>query len=391
MATPERQPIGKHSRQPVAPPERSGDVAMRRYDALLAAVLLALVTAPPATALAGGLVARLSVTEAAPGDKIRVTGEGWEPAQLLQFVTCGEGGVTGSAACDTRASMATPVRQDGTFVVDLIVGEPPKACPCVIHVAAVQGDADAVVNLPITITGHASGQIPRTADPVRELVVQDARLTGGTVAAWFGAPDRLLLVYTIRNPSPSTLVDATAQVRLGGGGDDNVFHRARITDLGPGQSRTLTVPVELPLAAFGQYVVTADVSGLAQARLTHDAYPWGLLVINAAGLLLIVWGVLRRIRRRGTALAWADPSQTMLPPVVRLGSLGAYLVFDDAPGARRLRRMAGAQLSLETLRALVGAERTAGGGDSVLDLDALDHVMARRYPRDLTLFEEDEE
>ncbi|GGN71469.1 hypothetical protein GCM10010112_38850 [Actinoplanes lobatus] len=362
---------------------------MRRFLTSLL-VLLALVM-PAAEARASGLVARLSVTEASPGEKIRVTGEGWEPSQLLQFVTCGEGGVTGSAACDTRASMATPVRPDGTFIVDLLVGEPPKACPCVIHVAAVQGDADATVNLPLTITGHASGQIPRTADPVRDLVVQDARLTGGTAAAWFGAPDRLLLVYTIRNPSTSTLVNATAQVRLGGGGDDNVFHQAQITDLGPGQSRTLTVPVELPLAAFGRYVVTVDVSGLAQARLTHQAYPWGLFAINAAGLLLIAWGVLRRARRRGTELAWADPSQTMLPSVVRLGSLGAYLVFDDAPGARRLRRMAGAQLSLETLRALVGQERPAGGGDSVLDLDALDHVMARRYPRDLTLFEEDEE
>jgi fluoride ion exporter CrcB/FEX len=361
---------------------------MRRSTVLLAVVLLALGSAAPVRA--GGLVARLSVSEAAPGEEVRVTGEGWGPGQLLQFVTCGEGGVTGSAACDTRGALATPVRPDGTFVVDLTVGEPPRDCPCVVHIAAVQGDADAVVNLPITLTGHTVGQIPRGADPVRQLIVQDARLTGGTAAAWFGAPDRLTLIYTIRNPTTSTLVDATARVRLGGGGDDNVVHSEQITGLGPGQSRTLQVPVEIPLAAFGRYVVGVDVSGLAQARITFQAYPWGLFLINLLGLLLITWGVLRRVLRRGNDLAWADPSRTMLPSVVRLGSLGAFLVFDDAPGARRLRRMAGAQLSLDHLRAMVGQGTGPGGGDSVLDLDALGHVMARRYPREITLFEEEE-
>ncbi|MFD1363798.1 hypothetical protein [Actinoplanes sichuanensis] len=352
---------------------------MRRAVVPAAVTLLALLGSG-VPVQAGGLVARLSATEAAPGEKIRVTGEGWEPGRLLQFVTCGEGGVTGSVACDTRGALATPVGEDGAFVVDLTVGEPPKACPCVIHVAAVQGDADAVVDLPITLTGHAVGQVPKSADPVRQLIVQDVRLTGGTVAAWFGAPDELTLIYTIRNPTTSTLVNATVQARLGGGGDDNVFYRETITDLGPGQSRTLQVPVELPFAAFGRYVIQVDVSGLAQARVTLQAYPWGLLLINVFGLVLIAWGVLRRLRRRGTEPAWADPTRTMLPSVVRLGGLGAFLVFDDAPGARRLRRMAGAQLSLDHLRHMLGSDHGPGGGDSVLDLNALGHVMARRYP-----------
>jgi fluoride ion exporter CrcB/FEX len=360
---------------------------MRRCTVLAAIAFLLVVATPPARA--SGLVARLSVSEASPGEEIRVTGEGWEPSQLLQFVTCGEGGVTGSGACDTRGALATPVRPDGTFVVDLTAGDPPKACPCVIRIAAVQGDADAVVNLPIALAGHAVGQIPKGADPVRQLIVQDARLTGGTAAAWFGAPNRLTLIYTIRNPTTSTLVNATAQARLGGGGDDNVVHRQQIADLGPGQSRTLQVPIEMPLAAFGRYVVGVDVSGLGQARITFHAYPWGLFLINLLGLLLIAWGVVRRILRRGNELAWADPTRTMLPSVVRLGSLGAFLVFDDAPGARRLRRMAGAQLSLDHLREMVGPDRGPGGGDSVLDLDALGHVMARRYPREITLFEEE--
>ncbi|WP_328477646.1 hypothetical protein OHA21_25030 [Actinoplanes sp. NBC_00393] len=358
---------------------------MRRLATLASVIVLMLVTTG-VSAGAAGLGARLSKNTAKPGETVRVTGEGWTAGQLLQFVTCGEGGTTGSAACDTRAALATPVRPDGTFIVDLQIGDPPKPCPCVVQVAAVLGDATQKVNLPLTLTGHATAALPKGTAPARDLIVQEARLTGGTAAAWFGAPDRLTLTYTVRNPSTSQLVDATVQVRLGGGGNDNVFHQERVANLSPGQSRTFTVPVDIPLAAFGEYVISADVSGLAVVRIGHRAYPWGLLLINLAGVLLIVWGVLRRLTRR-RALAYADPSQAMLPSVVRLGSLGAFLVFDDAPGAGRLRRMAGAQLSLDSLRDLLGDPDSAGG-DSVLDLAALTHVLARRYPKNLSLFEE---
>ncbi|MEU4562816.1 hypothetical protein AB0F72_30935 [Actinoplanes sp. NPDC023936] len=353
---------------------------------VVAAVALAVLAAAPA--VAAGRVATLSANVAKPGETVRVTGQGWVAGTLLQFVTCGEGGLTGSAACDTRAAVATPVRADGTFVVDLRAGAPPKPCPCVVHIAEVQGSA-LPVNLPISITGHPAGTIPATAAAARELTVQEFALTGGTAAAWFGARDRLTLTYTVRNPTAVTLTSATAQIRLGGGGDDNIFHQEVVADLGPGQSRTFTVPVELPLAAFGQYVVSADVSGLAPVRVRHDAYPWGLILINALGVALIVWGLLRRLGRR-RALRDLDPADALLPAVVRLGSLGAYLVFDDAPGSRRLHRHAGAQLSLDNLRALIGAGAGPGTGDSVLDLDALGHVLARRYPRSISLLEENE-
>ncbi|MEV6299996.1 hypothetical protein AB0M02_11400 [Actinoplanes sp. NPDC051861] len=358
---------------------------MTRLATLFALVVISLITMGT-PARADGPAASLSAGSGKAGDVVRVAGQGWPAAELIQFVTCGEGGVTGSAGCDTRAALATPVRADGTFVVDVQIGSPPRPCPCVVHITSVLG-APAVVDLPFALADHAVGAVPKSADPIRELAVQDARLTGGTAAAWFGAPDRLTLTYTIRNPSASSLVDATVQVRLGGGGNDSVVYQHEVENVGPGQSRTFSVPVELPLFAFGRYVVRADVSGLAPARLSRDAYPWGLLILNVAGLVLIAWGVLRRLRSR-RVLAHADPAQAMLPAVVRLGSLGAFLVFDDAPGAGRLRRLAGAQLSLEALRELVGEPSGPSGGDSVLDLAALTHVLARRYPKNLSLFEE---
>ncbi|GIE90277.1 hypothetical protein [Actinoplanes regularis] len=357
---------------------------MRTAICLVAAVFMGL---PAAPARAGGQVAHLSRAGARPGDVLRVTGEGWEPGRLLQLVTCGAGGLSGSAACDMRAALATPVRTDGTFVVDLQVGDPPAACPCVVHIAGVQGETGGPVNLPLTVTGHATGALPAATAPVHELELQDHHLSGRTAAAWFGAPEHLELTFTVRNPTPSTLVGATLQARLGGGGDDNVFHTEQVTGLGPGQSRTFTVPVDIPLFAFGRYVVTADVGGLAGVRMTYNAYPWGLALINIAGALLITWGVLRRLLRR-RELRHANPGDAMLPAVVRLGGLGAYLVFDDAPGARWLHGRAGAQLSLDGLRHLIGTGQQAGPSDSVLDLDALGHVLARRYPRGISLMED---
>ncbi|BBH71507.1 hypothetical protein ACTI_81920 [Actinoplanes sp. OR16] len=360
---------------------------MRTAPVLVLAVVATALLGTATAARATGLVATLSTGEAKPGETVRITGEGWSPGKLLQFVTCGEGGLTGSSACDTRAGVATPVRADGKFVVDIQVGDPPQPCPCVVHIAEVQSATNAV-NLPLTITGHPVGEIPRAATAARELTVQQATLTGGTAASWFGAPDHLKLTYTVRNPGEVALTSATVQIRLGGGGDDNIFHQEVVENLGPGQSRTFTVPVELPLAAFGQYVVSADVSGLAPVSVRHEAYPWGLLLINAAGIALIVWGLMRRLSRR-RVLRDLNPADAMLPAVVRLGSLGGYLVFDDAPGARRLGRHAGAQLSLDNLRALIGEGSGPGAGDSVLDLDALGHVLARRYPRGISLMEED--
>ncbi|SNY75254.1 hypothetical protein [Paractinoplanes atraurantiacus] len=345
---------------------------MRRLSSLLVIALILL----PTPAHADGRAVQLGAGEAKAGDTMRVTGSGWPAGQLIQLVTCGEGGLSGSVACDNRAALATPVRPNGTFVVDLQIGDPPRACPCVVHAALVEGRSGQVVNEPLTITGHPVGPLPSSGAPPRVLEVQDARISRGSFASWFGWPDKLTMTYTVRNPTVSTLANATVRARMLQGGDDNVFLQENISDLGPGQSRTFLVTVAIPVAAFGRYGVSADVSGLAEARVHHDAYPWGLFAVNAIGLLLIAWGLLHRYRRRSEP-ALIDPSQPALPAVVRVGSLGAFLVFDDAPGSGRLRRLAAGQLSTDGLRTLLGT--SPGRGGSVVDLDALDRVMRRRY------------
>ncbi|MDG6103622.1 hypothetical protein Daura_34975 [Dactylosporangium aurantiacum] len=339
------------------------------------AAALALLPAGPARA--DGLTASLGAPSAKPGATLRVTGAGWPAGQLLQLVTCGELAMTGSGACDMRAALATPARADGTFSVELRVGDPPRPCPCVVHVALVGTGATGHVDVPLDIPGHATGPVPTAAGAVARLDVVRIRLAGRpSWTEWFGARAERTLVYEVRNPGAQSLRELPLNVRVGkGGGDPTAAPRSG--EIRPGETREYRVPVTIPFAAFGRYQVRADIAGLGEASVGYDAYPWGLLALNAFGIALIVLGVHRRLRSRRAreALVLPQPADPLLlPPLVRVPALGAVLVFDDAPDARRLRRRARAQISAATLRTLIG-EPDGDGGTAVVDLAALDAVL----------------
>ncbi|MET7399640.1 hypothetical protein ABZS66_39780 [Dactylosporangium sp. NPDC005572] len=343
------------------------------------AILLAAAARPAA---ADGLDATVSVPEARAGDTVTVRGSGWPAGQLLQLVTCGELALTGSGACDMRLALATPVRDDGTFSVQLRVGDPPRPCPCVIHVAMVGTGVAGHVDVPLAVPGHATGPVPQAGATVSRLEVVSVRLDGRPRwTEWFGAEADRTLVYQVRNPGAQTLRDLPFNVRVGRGGPGGGGDPAPAPpsgELRPGETRELRAPVTVPFAAFGRYQVHADIAGLGAASVPYDAYPWGLVALNVVGVALIVFGAYRRIRfyraggGRQPLPAGDDPF--LLPPVVRVPSLGAVLVFDDAPGVRRLRRQAGAQVSAATLRELL-ADPDAGPHTAVVDLAALDRVL----------------
>lgn len=348
---------------------------MRRTLTVLCGLALGALVAPPATA--DGLTASVSAPAARPGTTLRVTGAGWPAGQLLQLVTCGELAMTGSGACDMRAALATPARADGTFSVDVRVGDPPRPCPCVVHVALVGTGADGHVDVPLDIPGHATGPAPAAAGTVARLDVVRVRLAGRpSWTEWFGARAERTLVYEVRNPGAQSLRELPLNVRVGkGGGDPTAAPRSG--EIRPGETREYRVPVTIPFAAFGRYQVRADIAGLGEASVAYDAYPWGLLALNVFGIALIVLGVRRRIRYRrrdGDPVPHSD-DPLLLPPLVRVPALGAVLVFDDAPGASRLRRRATAQISAATLRRLIG-EPDGDGGTAIVDLAALDAVLS---------------
>ena len=307
------------------------------------------------------------------------------------------------------SALATGIRDDGTFAVDLRMGTPPRPCPCVIHVAVVGtttagNKTPAQVDIPIEMPDQPTAPVPQVGTAPARLEVLDARLTGGnSVAAWFGGSVTRKLVYTVKNPGPEPLQNPPLQVTLGRSGDDGGLPTPATTSLGPGQTQTYEVPVEFPFAAFGRYDVKASLAGLGNATVTHHAYPWGLVLINIARRgagdrrrRLPAAGCAGRVQ---AAVPTAAGGQLLLPAVVRIA------LARRAPG---LRRRPGQLAAAATLR---GADqqrrpgRTArpprpgrprrdrrhrgrrrgapgGGGDegsrAVIDLDALDGFLANR-------------
>ncbi|GIF93556.1 hypothetical protein [Catellatospora chokoriensis] len=364
------------TRRAGTPPASAPTGRMRRLIAGLLGTSALLFT--PLPAHADGWSVTLSAPKARPGETVRVTGANWPAGRLVQLVTCGELALGGSASCDMRGALATAVRPDGTFSVVLTVGEPPRPCPCVVHAAAVGAGESGHVDAPLDVSGHPTGPVPVPARTQAQVDVVEARLTGGgSVSAWFGGPQQRTLVYTVRNAGASALTGAPLTVRVGNGLD--AVPTPPTGELRPGETRTYEVAVTIPFAAFGAYPVTVELGGLGRAKAVHQAYPWGLVLLNVIGLALIGFGVLRLLRRRrvravGPALAGDGPM--LLPAVVRVPDLGAYLVFDDAPGAGRMRRLAGGQLAPDEVRRLL--EREPRQPDAVVDLRALDAYLATR-------------
>jgi hypothetical protein len=351
--------------------------ARRTLAVLCGALLLGLLAGP---ARADGRSVTIGTPQALPGAAIRVTGAGWPAGQLIQLVTCGELAIPGSSACDMRAALATTVRTNGTFAVTVTIGDPPRPCPCVMHTATVGSGPDLRVDTPIEVIGHVIGPTPSPGATIAQVDVVEARLTGGgRISAWLGGPQHRTLVYTVRNGGPNEISGVPITVRVGRGEEPVPAPGTGV--LRAGETRTYEIPVTIPFAAFGAYPVTADIAGAGRASVTHQAYPWGLVLVNFLGIALIALGIARRVSRvrargAGPALALALGDDVLLPAVVRVPELGAYLVFDDAPGSRRLRRLSGGRVGVPDLRDLLTRKRDQPS--AVVDLEALDAFLAAR-------------
>ncbi len=351
------------------------------------------------TATAGdeGLTAATGTPSAAPGERIWVEGSGWPVGELLQLVTCGELGVGGSRTCDQTRAIATPVREDGSFRVRMVVGEPPVACPCVVKVATVaEASAAARVDVPFSVAGHPNGDIP-TLDSLRpRLEVEAVELRGsGPFLAYFGAAPRRTLEVTVRNAGGASSPAAPMLTGWGRdpGGIEREFDPVTLEPLEPGMSATVAIPATLPIAAMGTYHVAGALPGLEPFDVAVTHQPWGLFVLNALALVLVVLAVRWRLVRRATSLREQQRLQTagplgesldgIAPDIVYVSDLGAYLVFEDARAARRLRGRSGASLAFSGVAAGVAVnghgDADGGASNAVIDTHALSSVLVARY------------
>lgn len=251
--------------------------------ALLAVLLLALLPGPPAAA-APGPTAALSRSEGGKGGEITVSGSGWKPGALLMLLVCGQsapgkGVIGGTNSCANTDGRAATVDAKGTFSQKLPVAEPPRPCPCVVHVAGVTGQQDAV-DVAFTVAGHPTAPLPEATGSGRLVPLTSARLEGSSgVLVWFGAPARREVVVTLGNLGQSTVKDPVFEV----GSSHGVFspqydERQWRGTIAPGQKALVRLPVELTAGAHGDYQVAVRYGGKVLVEQPWGVgRPWGVL------------------------------------------------------------------------------------------------------------------
>lgn len=285
----------------------------------LALLTLALLWPPPvgaATALAPAADAGPSVTlsrqEAGKGGEIMVKGAGWRPKALLMMLICGQsapgrGVVGGTNSCANSEGRAVTTDAKGAFAKELPVAEPPKPCPCVVHVATVTG-RQAAVDAVFTVAGHPKAPLPDAAGAGRLAVLATARLEGSSgVLTWFGAPPTRRLVFTVGNLGTAPVKDPVFQL----GTSHGVFapqweERQWRGTIAPGKRALIELDVQLAAGAHGDYQVSLKYGAkTAVEQPWRVGRPWGvtlfwilLCVVVPAAVFRVGLAVVDRVRPR---------------------------------------------------------------------------------------------
>ncbi|MET7700007.1 hypothetical protein [Streptomyces sp. NPDC005485] len=282
---------------------------------VLVLALVAFLAAAAPVHAADKPVVKLSKSQAGTGGSITVTGSGWRPKALLMMLICGQsvpsrGVIGGTNSCANADGRAVTTDAKGKFSKELPVAEPPKPCPCVVHVATVTGEkaqADAI----FMVAGHSVESLPPEEAGGRLSVLTDTRLDGaGGLLTWFGSPPARELVFTVGNTGTAAIKNPVFQV----GTSHGVFapqweeQQWRGT-IGPGKKARITLPVELSAGAHGDYTVSLKYAGKVLAEQPWGVgRPWGVTlfwilvgVVVPAALFRIGMAVVDRIRPRTSA------------------------------------------------------------------------------------------
>ncbi|MFG2090063.1 MULTISPECIES: hypothetical protein [unclassified Spirillospora] len=343
---------------------------MRTLSRAAAAALLAasLVPAVPAGASARtGPGVSVEPARAAAGTSARVRGSGWTPGSTVQVQVCGARAVHGSADCDTGRAVTAMVAPTGAFEAGLTVGAPPSACPCVVRVSTLPGGTGipATVDTPFTVLGHPVRAIVPEVVPVRADVVGAELVGGGGRGELFGGKPRRTLVLQIRNAGADPIEDAPLVVGWGAGGVPDTPLTAPGTGvLKPGETATYRVPVELPRASFGTFVVGGRYAGQVPFETSFSTYPWGLLGVNLLAAMLLLLGIRLALGRR--AARRRRRRQGAVPPAP-----GAATAAGESPAHHRAAPGPAGTVEIDDLIGYLDAMTRSPSGAYVVDRDAL--------------------
>ncbi|MGI5469115.1 hypothetical protein [Streptomyces sp. CA-132043] len=289
---------------------RAASLASAAAALALASALVTLPAAGPARAAddSGKPAVELSQRQAGKGGSITVTGSGWRPKALLTLLICGQNMIGGTNACANADGRAVTTGKDGRFRTKLAVAEPPKPCPCVVHVATVTGRA-AAADAPFTVAGHPVAPLPERTGGGRLAVLAPARLSGSSgLLTWFGAPPQRELVLTVGNLGAEPAKNPVFRVGTGHGVLAPQWEEQQWRGTVPaGEKARVTLPVELAAGAHGDYTVAVKYGGKVLAEQPwRVGRPWGvtlfwilLCVVVPAAVFRIGMAIVDKVRPRG--------------------------------------------------------------------------------------------
>ncbi|MEU5214297.1 hypothetical protein [Streptomyces sp. NPDC020742] len=297
----------------------SGAGTRRRTTAALALCAVLALVLPPATAAGAAVrsddgrpVLHLSRTEAGKGGSITVTGRGWRPKALLTLLICGQNMIGGSNSCANGDGRAVTADARGAFRRSLPVAEPPKPCPCVVHVATVTGAA-ATADAAFTVAGHPVAPLPDEPAGGRLTVLAQPRLEGSSgLLTWFGAPPQRELRVTVGNLGSAPARNPVFQVGTSHGVFAPQWEEQQWRGTVPaGKRAEVRLPVELAAGAHGDYLVSLRYGGKVLVEQPWGVgRPWGVTLFWVLLSLVIPTAVFRigmavvdRVRPRRGAVA----------------------------------------------------------------------------------------
>ncbi|GAA0476001.1 hypothetical protein ABZ951_11805 [Streptomyces sp. NPDC046215] len=247
--------------------------------ALLLAPVLLLLPGRPAAAVTPAVTPAVTLdrTEAGKGGSITVSGSGWPERSLLTLLICGQNMIGGTNACANADGRTVTTGPDGAFRRKIPVAEPPKPCPCVVHVATVSGGAKAA-DAPFRVAGHPVAPLPPQAGGER-LGVLAVRLEGDSgLLTWFGAPPSRRLVVTVGNLGTAPAKDPVFRVGTAHGVLAPSWEERRWRGtIAAGERARVPLDVELPAGAHGDYLISLKYGGKVLAEEPWDVpRPWGM-------------------------------------------------------------------------------------------------------------------
>ncbi|WP_251076696.1 hypothetical protein [Streptomyces benahoarensis] len=300
---------------------------------VLGAVLLPY--APPAAAAppGGAPTAEVGTGQAGTGGTVTVSGRGWRPKALLTLLICGQNMIGGTNSCANGDGRAVTTDGRGAFRTALPVAEPPKPCPCVVHVATVTGPA-AADDVPFAVAGHPVAPLPKQETGARLAVVSAPELTGGAnLLTWFGAPPRRRLAFTVGNTGPVPAKNPVFRVGTAHGVFAPQWEDRQWRGTVPaGKKARIALDVELAAGAYGDYQVSATYGGtLLVEQPWGVGRPWGVTLFWVLLCLVVPAAVFR------VGMAVVDRVRPRTAPVPRAAAPAHGAAGPRAPGRWRAR------------------------------------------------------